>query len=134
MERAKERYERRRLQDVGGTSGGLVSFVLGSAMLLLGGYWLLKQVIVVSHYWRFYGYDGFGLSLVPLLFGVGMLFFNGRNPIAWLLTVGGLLFIVAGIITSLDIFFRPTSLFDTLVMLVLLAGGLGLVARSLRSL
>jgi len=34
---------------------------------------------------------------------------------------------------NMDIYFRQTSLFNTLVMLVLLAGGLGLVARSLRS-
>jgi len=31
----------------------------------------------------------------------------------------------------MDIYFRQTSLFNTLVMLVLLAGGVGLVARSL---
>jgi hypothetical protein len=34
---------------------------------------------------------------------------------------------------NMDIYFRQTSLFNTLVMLVLLAGGLGLIARSLRS-
>jgi hypothetical protein len=129
----------RRLRDVGGTSGGLGSFLLGLAMLVLGGYWLLNQVTVTGHFWRpfglsLFGYGGFGLSLVPLLFGVGMLFFNGRNPLGWLLTIGGLLVIVAGVIASLDIFFRPTSLFNTLLMLILLVGGLGLVARSMRSL
>jgi hypothetical protein len=33
---------------------------------------------------------------------------------------------------NLHIYFQPTSLFNTLVMLVLLAGGVGLLARSLR--
>jgi hypothetical protein len=33
----------------------------------------------------------------------------------------------------LEIYFRQTSLFNTLVILGLLFGGLGLVARSLRS-
>ena len=33
----------------------------------------------------------------------------------------------------MDIYFRQTTLFNTLVMLVLLFGGLGLIARSLRS-
>jgi hypothetical protein len=37
-----------------------------------------------------------------------------------------------GILMNLRIYFEPTSLFDTLVMLVLLAGGLGLLARSLK--
>ena len=34
---------------------------------------------------------------------------------------------------NMDIYFRQTTLFNTIVMLVLLFGGLGLVARSLRS-
>jgi hypothetical protein len=33
----------------------------------------------------------------------------------------------------MHIYFRPASLFETLVMLILLVGGLGLVARGLRS-
>jgi len=48
------------------------------------------------------------------------------------LTVAGALFILAGVIANLHIYFRPTSLFNVIVMLVLLFGGLGLVARSLR--
>jgi len=40
--------------------------------------------------------------------------------------------ILAGIVANLHLFFQPTSLFDTLLMLGLLAGGLGLIARSLR--
>jgi hypothetical protein len=45
----------------------------------------------------------------------------------------GALVILLGILTNLTIFFRPTSLFNTMIMLVLLAGGLGLIARSLRA-
>jgi hypothetical protein len=38
-----------------------------------------------------------------------------------------------GIIMNLQIYFQPTSLYNTIVMLVLLAGGIGLVARALRA-
>ena len=38
--------------------------------------------------------------------------------------------IVAGIIANMDIHFRQTSLWNTLIMLVLLVGGIGLVARA----
>ena len=41
--------------------------------------------------------------------------------------------IFAGVLTHLDFFFRPTSLFATLLMLGLLVGGLALIVRSLRS-
>jgi hypothetical protein len=47
--------------------------------------------------------------------------------------VGGATIIVVGVISNLQIYFRPTSLFNTLTMLVLLFGGLGLIARSLKS-
>jgi hypothetical protein len=42
------------------------------------------------------------------------------------------LIIFAGILVNMDIYFQRTSLFNTLIMLVLIAGGLGLIARSLR--
>ena len=41
--------------------------------------------------------------------------------------------VLAGIIANMNIYFQPTSLFNTLMMLALLAGGLGLVARSVRT-
>src|SRR5262245_5389058 len=102
-------------------------------MVVAGAYLLLTRVSVVSGGWRFYGYDAFGISLFPLIVGIGWLFYDGRSIPGWLLTGAGALIIVVGIVSHLDIYFRPTSLFDTLVMLALLAGGLGLVARSLRA-
>ncbi|MGD0773700.1 MAG: hypothetical protein ABSC05_12840 [Candidatus Solibacter sp.] len=121
------------LSDVGGTSGGLGKFLMGFAMTCVGGYLLSNQVIVASSYWNFYGGNTFGITLVPMLIGIGLLFFSGRSVIGWLLTAAGALFILAGVIANLHIYFQPTSLFNTLVMLILLVGGLGLIARSLRS-
>ena len=50
----------------------------------------------------------------------------------WVLTGAGTIIILAGIIANLRVYFGATSLFDTLMMLGLMAGGLGLIARSLR--
>lgn len=121
----------RAFTDVGGTPGGFGHFVIGFVMVCIGGYLLANQVTVVGNYWSFYGANTFGITLLPLLFGVGLLFWNGRSVMGKLLTAAGALFIIAGIIANLHIYFRPASLFETLVMLILLAGGLGLIARSL---
>src|SRR5215218_3902009 len=126
---ADELEERR---GAGGTRGGVGEFLLGLGMCVAGAYLLTQRVTVTSGYWSLWGYNAFGLSLLPLLFGIGLLFFNGRSIAGWLLTFAGVVIILAGIISNLDIYFQPTSLFNTLVMLVLLAGGIGLVARSLR--
>jgi hypothetical protein len=124
--------DNRSIGDVGGTPGGLGHFFLGFVMACVGGYFLSNQVLVVGSFWSFFGANTFGLTLVPMLLGVGILFWNGRNPAGWFLTVAGALFIFAGVLANMHIFFRPTSLFNTLVMLILLVGGLGLIARALR--
>lgn len=121
----------RNLRDVGGTSGGLGSFLLGLVMAAGGGYLFLEKVTVRTSYWSLFGFNAFGLSLLPLLFGILLLFYNGKGILGWLLVVVGLAIIGAGILMSLDIFFQPTSLFQTLMILILLVGGLGLIGRSL---
>lgn len=118
----------------GGTPGGGGEFLLGLLMAGIGAYLFLSRVQVHTSFWRFGGMDNsFGVSLMPLLFGIGILFFNGSSKLGWLLSVGGFLFIIVGVIMNLDIFFERTSLVHTLVMLGLFAGGLGLIARSLRA-
>lgn len=107
--------------------------MFGLILTCLGGYFLANQVSVVGSYWSFYGANTFGLTLVPLLIGVGLLFWNGKNLAGWVLTIAAALFILAGVIANMHIYFRPTSLFNTLVMLVLFVGGLGLIARALGS-
>jgi hypothetical protein len=67
-----------------------------------------------------------------MLLGIAILFFSGRSTIGWLLTIAGALFIFAGVLLNMHIYFQPTSLFNTILMLVLLVGGLGLVVRSLQ--
>ena len=121
------------LKKPGGTSGGLVEFFLGLVMTISGGYMLISRVIVTSAFWNWGGYNTFGLSLIPLIFGIGFVFFNGRSVIGWLLVFVGAVIIGAGILMNLQIYFQPTSLFNTIIMLILFAGGIGLVARSVVS-
>ena len=119
---------------MGGTTGGLGEFVLGLVLLALGGWLFLDRVVVTSGFGSLFGFGerSFGVMLLPLFLGVTLLFWNGRSIAGWLLTAGGALGIFAGIIADLHVFFRPTSLPTTLVMLGMMAAGLGLVARALR--
>ncbi|HEV2859761.1 MAG TPA: hypothetical protein VGX48_01990 [Pyrinomonadaceae bacterium] len=121
----------RRVRGAGGTPGGLGEFFVGLGMAVAGAYLLTNQVAVTSGYWSLWGYNAFGLSLLPLVFGVGLLFFNGRSVAGWLLVFVGVVIIFTGILMNLQIYFQQTSLFNTILMLVLLAGGIGLVARAL---
>src|SRR3954452_2509672 len=91
----------RSISDVGGTPGGLGTFLLGFAMACVGGYLIANQVSVVGSYWSFYGANTFGVTLLPMLFGVGILFWSGKNFVGWILTIAGALFILAGVIANM---------------------------------
>lgn len=121
------------MDGAGGTRGGIGEFVGGFVMAVAGGWLLTNQVTVTSGFWAWFGPHTFGLSLLPLVVGAGFLFFDGRSVIGWVLTVAGATIILVGILANLRIYFERTTLFNTLVMLVLLAGGLGLMARGLRT-
>jgi hypothetical protein len=117
----------------GGTSGGVVEFVVGLGLFILGAYLVTNRVTVYSGFPRWFGDHTFGITLIPFLLGLGVLFFDGRSILGWVLAGGGLLVIFAGIIASLSIAFEPTSLFATLVIFGLMAAGAGLMARALRA-
>jgi sulfite exporter TauE/SafE len=127
---------RHKFEGAGGTPGGVGEFLIGILLAAVGCYLLFSHVQVHSSYWNFLGGSGlgssFGISLLPLLFGVGMLFVNGKSRLGWFLAVGGLLFILAGILMNLDIYFTRTSLMNTLIMLICIAAGFGLIVKSLR--
>jgi hypothetical protein len=122
------------IHNVGGTPGGTRTFLLGLIMTAIGGYLLFDHVQVYGGFWRWGGLGGygssFGITLIPLLLGIGILFVNGKSFAGRVLTAVSLLVIVVGIVANLDIHFRQTSLFNTLVMLGLLVAGIGLVVRS----
>lgn len=118
----------------GGTPGGGGSFFAGLVMMGVGVYMVFDRVTVHTSFWRFFGgpQASFGVTLLPLLGGIGFLSWNGKSFLGWLLAVGGVFLILAGVLMNLDIYFQPTSLFATIVMFGLIAGGLGLFAKGLR--
>ena len=118
------------LKKPGGTSGGVGEFFIGLAMAISGSYMLISRVVVTSGFWNWGGYNTFGLSLVPLVFGIAFVFFNGKSIVGWILIFAGVVIIASGILMNLQIYFQPTSLFNTIIMLILFAGGIGLIARA----
>jgi len=117
----------------GGTPGGLGLFIFGLALAIAGGYLISNQVQVTSGYWHWWGSNTFGLTLIPLVIGLGLLFFDGRSIAGWILAGGGLVIIFVGILANLQIYFQQTTLFNVILMLTLFAAGLGLMARAVKS-
>jgi len=128
------------MQGAGGTSGGSGQFLLGLVMMCSGFYLLLSSVIVSSTFGlgsRLFGIGGFGVTggiiLVPLVIGIGMIFYNARSYLGWLIAIASFFAMVFGVISSVSLDLRTMSAFYLITILVLAFGGLGLFLGSLRS-
>ena len=132
------------MKGAGGTNGGIGLFFIGLVMMCGGFYLLLNSIVVNSHF--SFGYSLYrmsffgnafslttGIVMIPFIFGVGLIFYNGRSIIGWLLTVGSIIALIFGVIASVHFTFRAMSAFELIVILVLCAGGLGLFIRSLKA-
>ncbi|HIG40761.1 MAG: hypothetical protein ABGY96_05735 [bacterium] len=131
------------MRGAGGTDGGVGQFLMGLVMMCGGFYLLLNAITVTSGFgmgMRMYGFSAMGGSysitsgmiMIPFMFGVGIVFYNSRNFIGWLLAIGSIVALVFGVIASIRFSFRAMSAFDLIVILVLSVGGIGLFLRSLR--
>lgn len=127
------------MRGAGGTDGGGGTFLVGIIMMIAGGYLLLNGIIVRPQLG--FGMVAFrlgglpvttGMVLIPFVFGVGLIFYNSRNWLGWLLACGSIIALVAGVIANMTLQLAAMSAFDLLIILVLIAGGLGLFLRSLR--
>jgi hypothetical protein len=128
------------MKGAGGTTGGSGKFIIGLIMLCGGLYLLFNSINVYSSYGfsaRLYSLGGYrvtsGMVMIPFMFGVGMVFYNARNYLGWLLAGGSLVALVFGVISSIQFTFQSMNAFDLIVILVLSVGGLGLFLSSLKS-
>ena len=111
----------------------MAQFVIGMVMLAAGLYWFMSNVTVSTYFGlRIGGFRfGAGLVVVPFIAGIIWLFLNVDSVGAKLLTVLGIVIILASIISNIHFVFRSTSLYVYLIMLVLIFGGAALVGQVL---
>lgn len=115
----------------------LFTFFAGVAMLAAGLYWLFNSVVVESFGFG-YGLINFGgvsipsgLVIVPLVVGIFWLVMKPKSFLAKVLTVVGVVIIVASIIASVRLRFVQKTLYEYIIMMVLIVVGAALLARVL---
>lgn len=113
------------------TNSGLY-FLIGTICLAVGLFMLTQQTIVTMswYHWAFGSFKlASGLILVPFIIGITVMFFNPKSLIGKIVTIIGLVIIVATIIMSINIVFKQTSLYNFIIMIGLIAAGSGLLLR-----
>lgn len=113
---------------------------IGGIVMFIGGMFLLLKNLYVQYNFGWgtpmYRVGGMGINsgmiLIPFLIGIGMLFFNSKNVWGWILAIGSLVLLILGVITSIQFTLAGMSAFDVLIILVLIAGGIGIFLSSFR--
>ena len=111
-----------------------IEFYMGIMLIAAGIFFLLSKAVVHSGFgtWSIAGLIiSKGLVIIPLMIGIVWLVNNPKSIIARLITIAGSIFIVASIIMSIRITFTTTSMFDYVVMMLLMALGLGMFLKAL---
>lgn len=128
------------IKGAGGSSGGTGSFFIGLIMMTAGAYLFLNSVRVTHGFGLGYGIFSYGrftmtggMVLIPLVFGIGMIFYNSKNIAGWALSIASIVMLCFGVIQSINFSLRGMSAFELICILVLFAGGAGMFLNSLKN-
>lgn len=115
----------------------LMTFVAGIVMLVAGLFILSQKVIVSSSFFSSFGGLSIwgarvssGMVVIPLIIGIVWMFMTDSFASKVFSALAGLLIVIA-VILSTNIHLTSMTLFDWLLILVLIFGGLGFVGRVL---
>lgn len=114
------------------SENGSFNFLVGIILLAAGLFLLTQQtdVTMVWYQWRLGSINiASGLILIPFIIGLVILFYNPKSIFGRILTIVGIIIIVATIIMSINIVFRRTTLYNLIIMLALMAAGAGFLLR-----
>lgn len=115
----------------------LLQFVGGLAMLAVGLFILSQKVMVTSTFFSGIGmlFGGFhvnnGIVIIPFIIGIVWMFASDGSFVSKIFTGLSVLFIIAVIILNTNLSLVRITLFDWVLILVLIFGGAGLVAKIL---
>lgn len=118
----------------------LLLLLLGILMCGGGLFLFSKQINVVTYgfgsvygRWGLFGGRGIpgGMILIPLIIGIVVWVIFPDSFAGKLISMLGVLFIIFGVISSISLEFRRTSLYELVLMLILIFGGGALALRIL---
>lgn len=101
---------------------------------------LLTSVLMIFHHvkvgtgwlsWLGFGGQGFGFVIVPLLIGLGIIFYNHKSKAGWIITAASCALIFFAVLSQLVMSFPATSLLGLIIMFLPLALGAAMLFKGL---
>lgn len=116
----------------------LLQLLAGLAMLVAGLFIFSQKVMVSSGFFGFgFTIGGIqlsnGLIMVPFIIGIVWMFGSGGSLLSKLFTIASVIIIIAAVVMTSHISLMRMTLYEWIVILVLIFGGAGMLARLLLS-
>ncbi len=116
----------------------LLQLLAGLAMLVAGLFIFSQKVMVSSGFFGFgFTLGGIqlsnGLIMMPFIIGIVWMFGSGGSLLSKLFTIASVIIIIAAVVMTSHISLMRMTLYEWVVILVLVFGGAGLLARLLLS-
>lgn len=132
----KCRFRKDELSNMKNAKNELLEFLGGLAMLVVGLYILSQKVMVYSSLFGFgWMLGGFsvssGMIMIPFIIGIVWMFASGGSFVSKVFTGLGVLIIVVSLIMSTNISLIHMRLYEWVIILILIFGGTGLLAKIL---
>ena len=111
-----------------------LNLCVGFGLLLLGCFLVLNHVQVGSGFMAWFGFHaaGFGLTIIPLMLGIGILLYDYKNRLGWIVTIASLALIFFAVLSQLVMTFPSISLLGLVIMFLPFAAGGALIARGFK--
>lgn len=123
------------------SAGKQLLLLLLGILMCCGGLYLFSNRVTVETVrfnnmyssWGIFGTHGIpgGMVIIPLIIGVVIWVIFPRSFAGKLITILGALFIILGVISSIELRFQKSSLYELVLILVLIFGGGALALRIL---
>ena len=113
--------------------------LLAGLLMLVAGLFIFSQKVMVTSAFFGYGFSfggihlGNGLIMVPFIIGIVWMFGSGGSLLSKLFTIASVVIIIAAVVMTSNISLMRMTLYEWVLILVLIFGGAGLLARLLLS-
>lgn len=112
--------------------GGTGIKAVGGIMMAVATLMILNRVQVSFGGVSFFGMGaaGVGIIFLPLLIGIGLVFYNHKKKMHWYVAGGGIVFVILSLLMQVKLYFSNASLLEIVTMFALFFGGAGVLAKA----
>lgn len=111
-----------------------MQMLAGFSLIVVGVLMVLNHIKIGTGYMSLLGIGGGGAGflILPIIVGIGVMFYDYKNKLGWLLTGGGFVMLLFVLLSQLTMYFAHISALGFILMFLPLAIGGAMLAKGMK--